>query len=52
MVRYPAVKRVLQVFAFLALLAFPALEITAHAVTRSHVPAMQDWRAAASFVRC
>jgi hypothetical protein len=37
--------------AFLLLLAFAWLEVGAHAVTRAHVPAPNDWRAAASFVR-
>jgi hypothetical protein len=35
----------------LALLAFAALELCAHAVTRAHVPSSQDFRAAAAFVR-
>jgi hypothetical protein len=45
------VKRALSAVPFIVLLAFAAIEVSAHAITRARVPEMQDWRAAASFVR-
>jgi hypothetical protein len=45
------VKRLLPYVPWIALLAFPVLEVSAHAWTRARVPATSEWRAAAAFVR-
>lgn len=44
-------KRFLPLIPWLALLAFPLLEVSAHAVTRARVPPAADWQAAAALVR-
>jgi hypothetical protein len=45
------VVRTLALLPWLALLAFPLLELSAHALTRARVPSLADYRAAAAFVR-
>ena len=44
-------KRPLPLLPWLALLAFPLVEVSAHAVTRARVPSGDDFGAAAAFVR-
>jgi hypothetical protein len=45
------VKRLLACVPWVALLAFPVVEVSAHALTRARVPALSEWREAAAFVR-
>jgi hypothetical protein len=49
--RSPRVKSVFGSAPWLLLLAFPLVELGTHAWTRSHVPELADYRAAAAFVR-
>ena len=45
------VKRFLLLCPWFALLAFPLVEVSAHAITRSRVPKLRDWQAAAAYVK-
>lgn len=44
-------KRFLLLCPWFALLAFPLVEVSAHAITRSRVPKLRDWQAAAAYVK-
>ncbi len=44
-------KRFLLLCPWFALLAFPLIEVSAHAITRARVPPLRDWQAAAAYVK-